>query len=140
MVRASLTAFLALLLIGGCASSSGSKSVTTQSGAVIEAPKAAKVQEFTGVVEDIHPAAYEAATTFGFKITYNEWNAIAGDRTRSIGLAVGSGGESINIIIQPTSPTTTAVTVWTNFTFVGRAGQRDWSDQILEYISQKLTN
>lgn len=58
---------------------------------------------------------------------------IKAQRNRQIGLFVGSGGEELLIAFKPSSKGT-FVTVATKTGFVGGAGQKAWSCQIVEQI------
>ncbi len=59
-------------------------------------------------------------------------DSIAAQRNRHIGLFVGSGGEEIFITLKATENGTTFVTVATKTGFVGGAGQKAWSCQIVD--------
>ena len=59
---------------------------------------------------------------------------IKAQRNRHIGLLVGSGGEELNVTLKPVSNNTTFVSVATKTGFVGGAGQKAWSCQIIDQM------
>lgn len=59
-------------------------------------------------------------------------NAITAQRNRHIGLFVGSGGEELFVSLKPVAPDQTFVTVATKTGFVGGAGQKAWSCQVVD--------
>lgn len=59
-------------------------------------------------------------------------DSISAQRNRHIGLLVGSGGEEILITLKAVDGGKTFVTVATKTGFVGGAGQKAWSCQIVE--------
>ena len=58
--------------------------------------------------------------------------SIKAQRNRHIGLFVGSGGEELFINLKKIDNNKTFVTAATNMTFVGCAGQKAWSCQIID--------
>ncbi|MYM31146.1 hypothetical protein GTP58_22670 [Duganella sp. CY15W] len=59
-------------------------------------------------------------------------DAIKAQRNRHIGLLVGSGGEELFINWKAMTPEQTYVTVATKTGFVGGAGQKAWSCQVVD--------
>ena len=59
---------------------------------------------------------------------------LQGQRRRHVGLLVGSGGEVLAAKLEEVSPGKTFVTATTTKTFVGIAGQSNWSCQIVEEL------
>ncbi len=64
-------------------------------------------------------------------ITETTETAIKAQRNRHIGVFVGSGGEELFITLKPVSSDKTFVTVATKTGFVGGAGQKAWSCQVV---------
>lgn len=58
--------------------------------------------------------------------------SIMAQRNRHIGVLVGSGGEELFVNWSVVSPATTYVTVATKTGFVGGAGQKAWSCQVID--------
>ena len=67
-------------------------------------------------------------------VTQSTATQIKAQRNRHIGLLVGSGGEELNVTLQPVSNSSTFVTVATKTGFVGGAGQKAWSCQIVDQM------
>jgi hypothetical protein len=67
-------------------------------------------------------------------VTASSATQIKAERNRHIGLLVGSGGEELNVTLQPVSNNSTFVTVATKTGFVGGAGQKAWSCQIVDQM------
>jgi hypothetical protein len=59
---------------------------------------------------------------------------IKAERNRHIGLLVGSGGEELQVTFKPVAGGNTFVTVATKSGFVGGAGQKAWSCQIVDQM------
>lgn len=62
--------------------------------------------------------------------------SIKAQRNRHIGVVVGSGGEELAIELQAVSASRTFVTVTTKTGFVGGAGQRAWSCDIVQQMAR----
>lgn len=67
-------------------------------------------------------------------VTENTPTQIKAQRNRSIGLLVGSGGEELTVTLKPVSNSSTFVAVATKTGFVGGAGQKAWSCQIVDQM------
>jgi PBP1b-binding outer membrane lipoprotein LpoB len=67
-------------------------------------------------------------------ITETTTTQIKAQRNRHIGLLVGSGGEELQLTFKPTPNNSTFVTVATKTGFVGGAGQKAWSCQIIDQM------
>jgi hypothetical protein len=67
-------------------------------------------------------------------VTEKTATQIKAQRRRQIGLFVGSGGEELQITFKPTPNNNTFVTVATKTGFVGGAGQKAWSCQIVDQM------
>jgi|SRR3989338_343794 len=61
-------------------------------------------------------------------------NSIEAQRNRHIGLFIGSGGEELVIELKKIDDTKTFVTVATKTGFVGGAGQKPWSCEIVDQM------
>lgn len=59
---------------------------------------------------------------------------IKAQRNRHIGVFVGSGGEELSVSLKKVSDDTTFVTATTKTGFVGGAGQKAWSCQIVDQM------
>ena len=59
---------------------------------------------------------------------------IKAQRNRHIGVIVGSGGEELAVGLKPVSAGSSFVTVATKTGFVGGAGQKAWSCEIIDNI------
>jgi hypothetical protein len=71
---------------------------------------------------------------FDSKISKETKTTLKALRNRHVGVFVGSGGEELLITLQEVSENKTFVTVATKTGFVGGAGQKAWSCQIVEQI------
>ena len=61
-------------------------------------------------------------------------NSIEAQRNRHIGVFVGSGGEELVVELKKVDDTKTFVTVATKTGFVGGAGQKAWSCEIVDQM------
>lgn len=68
------------------------------------------------------------------KVTESSASQIKAQRNRQIGLLVGSGGEELQVTLQPAATGSTFVAVATKTGFVGGAGQKAWSCQIVDQM------
>lgn len=66
------------------------------------------------------------------KITEETDTTIRAQRNRYIGVVVGSGGEELAVNIKKIDSTITFITATTKTGFVGGAGQKAWSCQIVD--------
>jgi hypothetical protein len=69
------------------------------------------------------------------RVTETTDTQIKAQRNRNIGLFVGSGGEELQVTFKPTPNNSTFVTVATKTGFVGGAGQKAWSCQIVDQMT-----
>lgn len=83
-------------------------------------------------------AAANALTVVGCEIKTNEPNRLEGVRSRKVGAVVGSGGEKLSVDLTAVEGGKTEIKVRITKTFVGRAGQEVWDEQILEEINKAL--
>jgi hypothetical protein len=68
-------------------------------------------------------------------VTETTATQIKAQRNRQIGLFVGSGGEELQLTLKPIPSSSTFVTVATKTGFVGGAGQKAWSCQIIDQMT-----
>ena len=74
----------------------------------------------------------------GCDIKKQEPTYVEGHRPLKMGLIVGSGHETDKVSLATVSPQKTSVNVKTEKSFVGGAGQKDWSKQILDEMTKAL--
>jgi hypothetical protein len=67
-------------------------------------------------------------------VTEKTGTEIKAQRNRHVGLFVGSGGEELHVALKPIPEKGTFVTVATKTGFVGGAGQKAWSCQIVDQM------
>ena len=111
---------------------------------VIGAP-AALAEKYDGVtvtfdksLVDVQKAAVDALTTVGAVPSKQEPNFVEGKRKNKVGLMVGSGGEMLSVTLTSVDGGKTQAKVRTTKTFVGRAGQKVWDQQILDEMAKVL--
>ena len=68
-------------------------------------------------------------------LTHEAETQLNAQRNRTIGLLVGSGGEELSVTLKPVSSDKTFVTATTKTGFVGGAGQKAWSCQIVDELA-----
>jgi len=83
-------------------------------------------------------AAVNALVVIGCDIKKQEPTYVEGHRPLKMGLIVGSGNETVKVSLATVSPQKTSVNVKTEKSFVGGAGQKDWSKQILDEMTKAL--
>lgn len=83
---------------------------------------------------DTAAIAIRALTAIDASVTGRTLTQIKAQRNRHIGVLVGSGGEELDITLRPLSDSSTFVTVATKTGFVGGAGQKAWSCQIVDQM------
>jgi hypothetical protein len=93
---------------------------------------------FEKPMPDVQKAAVDALTTVGVEIKKQEPNVVEGKRKNKVGLFVGSGGEILTVTMTEIDAGKTSAKVRTTKTFVGRAGQKVWDQQVLEEMSKVL--
>ena len=120
----------AVISMTGCASTSdqtAAKQSEAKPKTVFEQP-IAKTQQ----------AAVDALTVVGCEIKQQEPSYVEGSRPHKMGLFVGSGGETVKVTLVSLEPQNTSVTVKTEKSFVGFAGQKNWDKQVLEEMTKEL--
>lgn len=70
-------------------------------------------------------------------IEKDESTAIKASRNRHIGLLVGSGGEEIFVNLKDVAKDRTFITITTKTGFVGGAGQKAWSCQVVDEVAKQ---
>lgn len=83
-------------------------------------------------------AASNALVTLGCKLKKDEAKYLEGKRSNKIGVAVGSGGETLKVWLTEVSPTQTRIKVSTSKSMVGYVGQRNWDDEMIAEIKKDL--
>ena len=76
--------------------------------------------------------ATKVLTAIDSTISEETATLIKAQRKRNIGVFVGSGGEELSVGLREVSSNTTFVTVTTKTGFVGGAGQKAWSCQVVD--------
>jgi len=111
---------------------------------VVAAP-AAFAEKYDGItaifekpIAEVQKAAVDALTTVGAPPSKVEPNLVEGKRKNKIGLMVGSGGEMLSVELSSAEAGKTQAKVRTTKTFVGRAGQKVWDQQILDEMAKVL--
>lgn len=90
--------------------------------------------------EAVHKAAADALAVIGCEIKKDEPTHLEGVRTHKVGVFVGSGGETVSVLIATQADGKTSVDIRTKRTFVGGAGQKNWDQPVLEEIRKSLSS
>jgi hypothetical protein len=93
---------------------------------------------FEKPLAEVQKAAVDALTTVGAAPSKQEPNFVEGKRKNKMGLMVGSGGEVLSVALTSVAASKTQAKVRTTKTFVGRAGQKVWDQQILDEMAKTL--
>jgi len=133
----SICIFAASLILVGCAGVQTSRHSYSDSYKANEPVKAegcydASVLLTKGIRESADISAKVLAAVDS-TVSERTESQIKAQRNRHIGLLIGSGGEELTIELKA-SPRGTFVTVATKTGFVGGAGQKAWSCQIVDQI------
>lgn len=83
---------------------------------------------------DTTAIATKALAAVDATVTETAATHIKAQRNRHIGLLVGSGGEELQVTFKPAPSNSTFVSVATKTGFVGGAGQKAWSCQIVDQL------
>ena len=94
---------------------------------------------FQKPLDQTREAAMRALTFVGCEIKAQEPYRVSGRRPNKFGLFVGSGGEKVEVFLYPQSADETHVWVDTDLSFVGIAGQQGWNQQVLEEMTNLLS-
>ena len=141
-----------LLLFSGCASNPQSKSETgaapqeSNSSSVLAKEQILLQSDtkgrtpviFTNGIDQVRQAGLRSLTFVGCDIKKKDPFFLSGRRPNKFGLFVGSGGETVNILLYPESDNETHVWVATHKSFVGLAGQQGWDKQVTDEMTQLL--
>jgi len=119
------TSLLVSILVLGCAT-------TTK-----PSPETGRV--YTASVEKVRAAAEDALVATGFQIDVQDPRHVEGFRPRRVGIFLGSGGERAAVWLEPQGPDRVRVLVDTGRSFVGFAGQRNWTPEIYEELDRALS-
>jgi hypothetical protein len=125
-------------VLAGCAGVPASKHTYTDTYRPNQPVKADGCYEASVVLTksaaDTTAIANKVLAGLDAKVTASSPTEIKAERNRHIGLLVGSGGEELNVTLQPVSNNSTFVTVATKTGFVGGAGQKAWSCQVVDQM------
>lgn len=127
------------LWISGCASGpSGKTSMTKEEILMHPDVKNRPPQVYAKNVDEVRQAGLRALTFIGCEIKTQEPLFLSGRRPNKMGLFVGSGGETVNVLLYPQSDTETHVWVETHKSFFGIAGQQGWNKQLADQMTELL--
>jgi hypothetical protein len=111
-------------------SSLTSCSSTSRASSAPDAAPAGNALVLNKPLATAHRAALHALSTIGAVVQENTPTYVEGRRPNKMGLVVGSGGETIKISLAAEG-SKTAVSVKTEKSFMGIAGQRNWDAQVI---------
>jgi hypothetical protein len=118
----------------GLVALTGLPSCSTTGGPSAAAPGAAPVGSQVVLNKPMaaaHQAALHALSTIGAEVKKNEPTYVEGRRPNKMGLFVGSGGETVKVWLTAQEGEKTGVTVKTEKSFVGIAGQKNWDADVI---------
>jgi hypothetical protein len=147
MIRSTFACTTALILgttlLAGCAGTATSGFSYNESTAPNRPTKAegcydASVLLARGLGES-KGIAKKALAAIDVDIATETATTLAGQRNRHVGVFVGSGGEELAVTVKEVSPARTFVTVTTKTGFVGGAGQKAWSCEVVDSIVSLAT-
>lgn len=101
-------------------------------------PKGATTIVLEQPIARVQQAAVNALAVIGCKIRKNEATYLEGKRSNKVGLAVGSGGETIKVWLTADGPTKTSLKVATAKSMMGYVGQRSWNEAVVQEIQKDL--
>lgn len=119
-----------VIWLTGCASTS------KQAG--VEQPEGQPSVVFDQAIAKTQQAAVDALAVIGCKIKKQEPTYVEGHRRNKMGLFVGSGGETVKVLLEALEPQKTGVKVTTEKSFVGMAGQKNWDKEVLDEMTKVL--
>lgn len=132
------TVVAAAALVAGCAGVETSSAKYNPSYQVNQAVKKEGCYEASVLIgknmAQAKDIAKKALVGIDTKIESEAGNSIKGQRNRNIGLLVGSGGEELTVNLEAVGTDRTFVAVATKTGFVGGAGQKAWSCQVVDSI------
>jgi hypothetical protein len=135
---ASCVGIIAIATIAGCAGIETSKYSYDPSYKVNQANKGEGCYDASVLLDknaaDSKDMAKKILVAIDSTITSEADNVIRAERNRHIGLFVGSGGEELSVMLKEVPGSKTFVTATTKTGFVGGAGQKAWSCQIVDEL------
>ena len=135
----SLAVFFSFIVImSGCAGTHNSKFSFNENYNVNEPVKGEKCYDASVLLGvDLKRAkdiSKKVIIALDSKITEETDTSVKAQRNRHIGVFVGSGGEELSVNLKEIENGKTFVTATTKTGFVGGAGQKAWSCQIIDEI------
>ena len=125
-----------IVIVSGCAGTHVSKFSYDEFYNINEPAKGEKCYDASvllGVaINRAKDIAIKVLVALDSKITEETDTTIRAQRNRHIGVFVGSGGEELAVNLKEIKSTMTFVTATTKTGFVGGAGQKAWSCQIVD--------
>ncbi|MCK9194748.1 MAG: hypothetical protein M0P19_12845 [Nevskia sp.] len=100
--------------------------------------KDAPVTVFEQPIAKVQKATVDALVVTGFDVKKSEPTYVEGFRPHKVGLAVGSGGETVGVWLAAKNPDVTEVKIDTAKSLVGIVGQRNWNADVLAEIKKSL--
>lgn len=134
---------ISVVLISGCAGMATS-GLTYDEQYKLNTPKKTEACYDASVllganIERTKDIAKKVLTAVDATIGEETANSIAAQRNRHIGLFVGSGGEELLVSWKAIEAEKTFVTVATKTGFVGGAGQKAWSCQLVDEMVKMVS-
>lgn len=134
---------ISVVLISGCADMATS-GLTYDEQYKLNTPKKTEACYDASVllganIERTKDVAKKVLTAVDATIGEETANSIAAQRNRHIGLFVGSGGEELLVSWKAIEAEKTFVTVATKTGFVGGAGQKAWSCQLVDEMVKMVS-
>lgn len=133
-----IASFGAIVILSGCAGVQVSKFAYDESYQINKPMKGEKCYDASVLLGvDINRArdiAKKALVAVDSKINEETDTLIKAQRNRHIGVFVGSGGEELSISLKDTGENKTFMAITTKTGFVGGAGQKAWSCQIVDEV------
>jgi len=131
-----ITSFSVLILMSGCAGVQVSKFAYDETYQVNKPMKGEKCYDASVLLSvDLNRAqdiSKKVLVAVDSTITEETDTLVKAQRNRHIGVFVGSGGEELSVKLEKISENNTFTVVTTKTGFVGGAGQKAWSCQIVD--------
>lgn len=125
-----------MTIMSGCAGTHDSKFSYNETYNINEPIKGEKCYDASVLLEvDIKRAkdiAKKVIIALDSKITEEQDTSIKAQRNRHVGVFVGSGGEELSVNLKEIDSNKTFISATTKTGFVGGAGQKAWSCQIID--------
>lgn len=133
-----ITSFFAGVILSGCAGVQVSKFAYDESYQANKPMKGEKCYDASVLLAvDINRArdiAKKVLVAVDSTISEETDTLIKAQRNRHIGVFIGSGGEELSISLKETGENQTFMSITTKTGFVGGAGQKAWSCQIVDEV------